>query len=111
MIQYDIDDDAETVRFTCGGNFSTKRGLVGSPSFPNHYPSDKSCQYTISAPARTFIIITFSVLDITCNELGSDSIEIRDGIKKTSPQMIKDCSDGNRIPKTMQSTHNFLFIK
>ena len=113
MIQYDSVDIGETVRFGCGGNFATNRGILTSPSFPYSYPKDQNCTYFISVPAGKFINITFSFLDIRCKreEVGSDFIEIRDGGQENSPRMIKDCSDGNDIPKTMHSTQSFLWIK
>ena len=112
MIQYDNDEVGETIRYACGGQFLTKRGLLGSPSFPDLYPKNESCEYTISVPPKNFIKVEFSVLDIRCDDkVGSDYIEIRDGMLDNSPLMIKDCSDGNRIPKKMQSTQNFLLIK
>ena len=112
IIQYDTDKEGETFRFGCGGNFTTERGILASPSFPDYYPEDQSCIYTISVPAKRFLTITFSVLDIKCNkDEGSDFIEIRDGSFENSPFMIKDCSDGRRTPMTMQSTQNYLWIK
>ena len=112
MIQYDTDIEGETIRFGCGGNFTTEKVILTSPSFTYNYPEDQNCIYTISVPADRLIDITFSTLDIKCNEdVGSDFIEIRDGSTENSPLMTKECSDGNRIPTTMQSTQNFLWIK
>ena len=112
MIQYDKHDFGETVRFQCGGNFTTLRGILASPSYPEAYPEDQSCIYTITLPKGSFINITFSLIDIRCNdEVGSDYLEIRDGGSDNSPLMIRDCSGGKRIPETMQSTQNFLWIK
>ena len=112
MFQYDTAVEGETIRFGCGGNLTTEKGILTSPSFPYNYPEDQSCIYTISVSTERFINITFSTLDIKCNEdVGSDFIEIRDGSMENSPLMIKDCNDGNSIPTKMQSTQNFLWIK
>ena len=113
MIQYESDTVGETVRMGgCGGMLTTERGILTSPSFPNDYPGGQSCIYAISVSVGRFITITFSLLDIKCNEdMGSDLIEIRDGGFGNSPLIIKDCSEENRIPMAMQSTHNLLWIK
>ena len=113
MIRYESDTVGETIRFGgCGGNFISERGTLTSPLFPNDYPGDQSCIYAISVPVGRSITFRFSLLDIKCNEvLGPDLIEIRDGSFDNSPLMIKDCSDENRLPMTMQSTQNFIWIK
>ena len=113
MIQYQAMDVGETFRFGCGGNFTTKTGMLASPSFPDSYPEDQTCVYYISQPPGKFINITFLVLDIRCNdEAGSDYLEIRDGGSENSPQMLKSyCGGGNDVPLTIQSTQNLLWIK
>ena len=112
MLQYDSVKEVETVRFDCGGHLTSERGFLASPSYPDYYPEDQSCIYTISVTDRRFITITFSVLDVKCNaDVGSDFIEIRDGSSQNSPLMIKDCSDGKHPPMKMQSTQNHLWIK
>ena len=116
MIKYESDDvGGKTVRLGCGGNLTTKSGLLASPSFPEAYPEDQSCIYTISVPDRHFINITFLALDISCSvQVGSDytdAIEIRDGTSGSSPLMMEYCGNGSHIPTTMQSTQNFIWIK
>ena len=102
----------ETYRLGCGGTFTTKTGLLASPSFPTYYPGDKVCIYSISLPLGNIINITFHNFDINCNdEVGSDYLEIRDGSSGSAPQMLKYCGNGTDIPITMQSTQNFLWIK
>ena len=112
MIQYQTTDVGQTFRFGCGGNLTTKTGMLASPSFPDVYPADQICIYSISLPSGYYINITFILLDIRCNaKAGSDYLEIRDGSSENSPLMIKDCSDDNGIPITLQSPHSKLWVK
>ena len=112
MLQYDSVKEGDTVRFGCGGHLTTERGFLASPSYPEYYPEDQSCTYTVSVTAKRFLTITFSFLDIKCNaDVESDFIEIRDGSLQNSPLMIKDCSDGKYPPMKIQSTQNHLWIK
>ena len=113
MIQYETVDEGETFRLGCGGLFTTKRGMLASPSFPNFYPEDQHCSYNISLPPGSFINFTLLFLDIECNdEAGSDFLEIWDGASEQSPQLLhKYCGNGSNIPGTMQSTQNWLWIK
>ena len=65
---------------TCGGSFTTAQGHMSSPSYPNYYPANEDCIYTISLPADTVIILNLLSMDIeydsTCKY---DYLELRDG--------------------------------
>ena len=112
-LQYQNNNAGEALRIgSCGGNFSAPKGIFTSPSFPEAYPEDQSCTYTISLPAGYVINVTFLVFQIRCNDkVGSDYLEIRDGSSHTSQRMFMDCSDGTHIPVTLQSTGNTLWLK
>ena len=50
-------------------------------------------------------------MDIDCNGLPSDYIEIRDGDSEDSPQMGRFCGNGSSVPESMQTTQNHLQIR
>ena len=68
----------------CGGSFTTPSGILTSPLYPDYYPKDADCVYTISQPKSTFLTLTldkFELYDVyevllynhqylTCNFLG-----------------------------------------
>ena len=108
MIWYQITHVGESVRFgSCGGDFTTPTGILTSPSFPEVYPRDQSCTYTISLPNVKYINVTFMVIDIRC-ESGSDYIEVRDGSSGSAPLMMNYCGDGLT---SIQTTQNSLWMK
>ena len=90
----------------CGGSFTAPNGILYSPSYPESYPDNADCIYTISQPAGTVIMLIFLSIDIEiCSSCDCDYIEIRDG----STVLDKLC--GNEIPAPIQSTQNQLWIK
>ena len=50
-------------------------------------------------------------MDIDCNGITSDFMEIRDGNSDISPLMGKFCGDETIIPPEMTSTQNQLWIR
>lgn len=91
----------------CGGHFSSKSGLLTSPSFPNAYPHNQHCVYTLSQEKDIHINLTFVMFDIISN--CQDYLEIRDGDSEDSNLMGKFCGKSN--PSQMQSTQNHVWIR
>ena len=63
-------------------------------------------------------------MDINCDYFGENSgyglrlatgktdyLEMRDGASAESPVMMRHCGNGAKIPSTMQTTQNFLWIR
>ena len=96
----------------CGGTFTNLNGLLTSPSYPDIYPKDADCVYTISQPKGTFIVLTFHNMDIenrgwsTCE---NDYLDIRDGSSDALPLLGKIC--GTDIPAPIQSSQNQVWMK
>ncbi|XP_068150750.1 cubilin homolog [Drosophila tropicalis] len=67
---------------TCGGEILSARGTLTSPNYPDSYPENVECVWSIAARAGNTIELTFSQLDIAksehCNE---DFLEIRAGLQ------------------------------
>ncbi|XP_027699921.1 procollagen C-endopeptidase enhancer 1 [Vombatus ursinus] len=63
--------------FLCGGDVTGESGYVASEGFPNHYPPNKECIWTITVPESQTVSLSFRVFDL---ELDSscryDSLEI-----------------------------------
>ena len=92
----------------CGGTFTNPKGLLTSPSYPDNYPKNADCVYTISQPAGTAILLTFHSMDIFFFKC-YDYLEIRDGSSATSPLLNKIC--GNTIPAPIQSSQNQVWMR
>ena len=92
---------------TCGGSFTTAQGHMSSPSFPDNYPANTDCIYTISQPNGTVIILNLLSMDI--DSFSYDYLEIRDGPSDYSTLLGKLC--GSEIPDHIQSSQNHLWMK
>ncbi|XP_068601317.1 ST14 transmembrane serine protease matriptase a [Brachionichthys hirsutus] len=44
----------------CGGKLTGQKGTFSSPNFPNYYPSQSSCQWSIQVPAGMAVKVTFN---------------------------------------------------
>ena len=99
----------------CGGNFSTLNGILASPSYPDNYPNNADCIYTISQQTGTVILLNFLSMDIQicthnwCDPCFFDYLEIRDGPSADSSLLERLC--GSEIPAPIQSSQNQLWMK
>ena len=94
----------------CGGNMTTNKGILTSPSYPENYPSGQDCFYTISQPSEGYLslknlLFNLKVSATTCH----DYLEVRDGIAEDSPLIGIFC--GNYFPESLQTTKNQVWIK
>ena len=95
-----------------GGYFSATNGSITSPLYPDNYPDNAFCIYTISQPTGNVIRLNFLSMDIESElvvSCGYDYLEIRDGPSDYSTVLGKLC--GNEIPAPIQSSQNQLWIK
>ena len=95
----------------CGGSFSTPNGILISPSYPDNYPKNADCVYTISQPNGTAIVLAFHSMDILVESSGicRHYLEIRDGSSAASPLLGELC--GYEIPTPIQSSQNQVWMK
>ena len=92
---------------------TTQSGILTSPSYPQNYPNNADCIYTITQP--TAIVFKLNFLNMAIDECTQSScssqcpwdyIEIRDGQSESSPLLINLC--GNDI---YVGIHNQLFLR
>ncbi|XP_029345463.1 cubilin isoform X3 [Acyrthosiphon pisum] len=95
----------------CGGNFFTSEGFITSPNFPDRYPLDMNCIWTINVPVSKQIELNFTQFDLEeqINSICCDFVEIRNGEHFTSPLIGEYC--GSKILPTISSSGNSLFIR
>ena len=106
----DRSDEPGDCMTTCGGTYSSLRGAIESPSYPDPYPDNADCIYIISLPTGTIIGLSTEVFDIEhVGDCGADSLEIRDGGSIDSPSLGKFC--GTDLPSSIQSTQNNMWIR
>ena len=116
-----------------GGYFSTTNGTIISPSYPENYPHNLDCIYTIYQPTGTVILLNILSMDIdyesgyyddyssddydyhqyggvTCTD---DYLEIRDGASEQSPLIDRYCGDETvlSLPIVIQTTRNNVWVR
>ncbi|XP_072497493.1 procollagen C-endopeptidase enhancer 1 isoform X2 [Notamacropus eugenii] len=78
--------------FLCGGDVTGESGYVASEGFPNHYPPNKECIWTITVPESQTVSLSFRVFDL---ELDSscryDSLEIFAGAGTSGQRLGHFC--------------------
>ncbi|XP_074839103.1 procollagen C-endopeptidase enhancer 1 [Carettochelys insculpta] len=50
--------------FLCGGEHVGDSGYIASEGFPNHYPPNKTCTWTITVPEGQVVMLSFRVFDL-----------------------------------------------
>ena len=95
----------------CGHSYTAPNGFLFSPSYPENYPDNADCYYTISQPTGTVILLNFLSMDIQIYSSGycPDYLDVRDGASEVSPLLGKLC--GSEIPAPIQSSQNQLLMK
>lgn len=78
----------------CGGQITGINGSFTSPNYPGNYTERHSCRWTITAPARRVITVSFAAINI----LGSPDcnrayVEVHNGYTDSSPSFGKYCGN------------------
>ena len=112
QLKYSVNDVSQSSYNigACGGSLTMPNGTLTSPSYPDNYPDNADCVYTISQPNGTAIVLTFQSMDIEVESTCAyDYLEIRDGSSDGSPLLAKLC--GKELPVPVQSTQNQVWLK
>ena len=107
----------------CGGSFTTPNGILTSPLYPDYYPKDADCVYTISQSNSTYLTLTiheFELYDLyeqTMGQLGTegldchDYLELREGNSAESPLIGKLCAADKNIPTFIPSSQSKIWMR
>ena len=100
----------------CGGHYSDPIGILYSPNYPENYPDNSYCIYTVSQPNGIFILL--SVISILTDRTypyrcydDRDFLEIRDGPSAISPLLDKICHDQRQNSLILRTSQNELWMK
>ena len=96
----------------CPESYSKQIGLLTSPSYPEPYPNDLSCVYTITLPGGKYLRLNVLRLDIHCtgSEL-DDYIEMRDGKDESSLLIMEFCDNSSHLPMALSTSQNSLWMR
>uniref|UniRef100_A0A8C6ZDL0 Neuropilin n=1 Tax=Nothoprocta perdicaria TaxID=30464 RepID=A0A8C6ZDL0_NOTPE len=99
----------------CSRNFTGSNGTIESPGFPDKYPHNLDCVFTIVAKPRTEILLHFLLFDLEHDPLQAgegdckyDWLDIWDGIPQVGPLIGRYC--GTRMPSDIRSTTGVLSL-
>ncbi|NXI29243.1 NRP2 protein, partial [Sterrhoptilus dennistouni] len=99
----------------CSRNFTASNGTIESPGFPDKYPHNLDCIFTIIAKPKTEILLHFLLFDLEHDPLQSgegdckyDWLDIWDGIPQVGPLIGRYC--GTKMPSDIRSTTGVLSL-
>ncbi|KAH3692443.1 hypothetical protein DPMN_194284 [Dreissena polymorpha] len=94
----------------CGSDLSDATGVITSPNFPDGYPHERQCTWTITAPDGYQILLNVTDFNLENHPLCNfDYLEIRNGGFPSSPLVGKYC--GTTIDRIIVSHSNRMYIK
>ncbi|CAH1775425.1 unnamed protein product [Owenia fusiformis] len=94
----------------CGGAFTEESGVVISPNYPNPYPHDAQCVWTITGPESEKLKLIWTNMDLEDHSGCSwDYVELRDGADETADFVGRYC--GTTVPAPFTSNSNTLWLK
>ncbi|NWS40434.1 NRP2 protein, partial [Probosciger aterrimus] len=99
----------------CSRNFTSSNGTIESPGFPDKYPHNLDCVFTIIAKPKTEILLHFLLFDLEHDPLQAgegdckyDWLDIWDGIPQVGPLIGRYC--GTKMPSDIRSTTGVLSL-
>ncbi|XP_028390683.1 cubilin-like [Dendronephthya gigantea] len=90
---------------SCGNSHLYTPGTLKSPGYPNLYPNNMDCEWTISSTNGKPILLQFSHFSL---EIGSDFLYIYDGDSASARSLGR--YDGDLLPGNLQSSGSNVFI-
>ncbi|XP_039485939.1 cubilin homolog [Drosophila santomea] len=97
-----------TFENSCGGNITSARGSLSSPNFPDSYPANIECVWSIEARPGNALEVTFEAMDIVHSEhCNDDFLEIRSSVQ--GPLLGLYCD--KKLPATPLVVQSQLWIK
>ncbi|KAF6126294.1 procollagen C-endopeptidase enhancer [Phyllostomus discolor] len=85
--------------FLCGGDVTGESGYVASESFPNHYPPNKECIWTITVPEGQTVSLSFRVFDLELHSACRyDALEVFAGSGTSGQRLGRFCGTFRPAP-------------
>lgn len=94
----------------CSANLTGNTGTIQSPNYPNNYPGNVLCDWTIRSDPGTNITLSFNDFDIVKTSSCSDDVVlVYDGEDDSAQPLSRMCGLGDPIPVT--STSNVMHVQ
>ncbi|XP_019613468.1 PREDICTED: dorsal-ventral patterning tolloid-like protein 1, partial [Branchiostoma belcheri] len=92
----------------CGGDLTAPSGgPVTSPNYPSNYGRKENCEWSITVPEGSIIILTFDSFD---TERNYDFLSIYDGASDNAAEIKRLTGDQSQIIPII-STSNTMFLR
>ncbi|XP_068081387.1 cubilin [Anabrus simplex] len=92
----------------CGGVLTGPEQIISSPGFPNNYPPNMHCAWSVSFPSGQAISVHFLTMNLETN-CGHDYVKIHSGASPTAPRIGSYC--GTTVPQDFVAQSNTLWIE
>ncbi|CAH2008151.1 unnamed protein product [Acanthoscelides obtectus] len=93
----------------CKYEISTPYGTIGSPNYPDYYPSRKDCVWHFATTPGHRIRIAFQVFELEPHqECSYDHVDFYDGPSPESPSLGRFC--GSKLPHLIVASGNQLYM-
>ncbi|GFR88699.1 zonadhesin [Elysia marginata] len=98
------------VRVDCGGGLRGNTGSLLSPNYPNIYPINSHCVWTITTDPGTRVTLTFNAFNLEDHvDCIYDALYIRDGNSEAASPLTKLCSD--TLPPPITASSNVIYLE
>ncbi|XP_042638906.1 procollagen C-endopeptidase enhancer 1 [Orycteropus afer afer] len=85
--------------FLCGGEVTGESGYVASEGFPNLYPPNKECIWTITVPKEQTVSLSFRVFDLELHPACRyDALEVFAGVGTSGKRLGRFCGTFRPAP-------------
>ncbi|KFM76021.1 Cubilin, partial [Stegodyphus mimosarum] len=96
----------------CNNVLTNRRGVIESPNFPDTYPHNHNCSWTISAPRGNNISIAFSHFFLeTTASCDADYVEVLEVQGNKQIQLGKYCGGQSSPPKTIETSTDTAIVR
>nr|XP_033781487.1 procollagen C-endopeptidase enhancer 1 [Geotrypetes seraphini] len=96
--------------FLCGGDLTADSGYVASEGFPNFYPHNKKCTWTITVPEGQIVMLSFRVFDMEPDSACRyDFLDVYNGHSVAMQRLGHFC--GTFRPGALLSTSNKMMLE
>ena len=84
-------------------------GTIVTPNYPNNYPNNVICRWSIRVPSGNHIIATFNAFNLEGgNNCPADSLTIADGVSQFAATLGTFC--GSQLPSPVQSSGDQMLL-
>lgn len=95
----------------CGGYYTSSTGLILSPNYPQNYPTNSYCTWTLQAIGAHLMELNFLDFEMPVSSNCSESyVAVHDGNTRNYPLLVKHCGNSFLPLQNLTSTDRALYV-